>query len=201
MDLVILLPSPPRLTPSEGVTRVRSGVSIVPTPYEGQTALPWWWCLWLLCLWCRVLSVLFLLWNYTGFRCFSPPQQDLAVRLLKELTLCDGLTQIGSCSFKGCISLEKNEIKNKLESICSSVFEGCIGATELIIPKGNLKSIGNGALTGCVKINRVEIPDNVENLGTMVFMKCTGLREVILPKYISKRQVKDCSFSALSWKK
>jgi hypothetical protein len=70
--------------------------------------------------------------------------------------------------------------------ICSSAFEGCIGATQLIIPKGNLKSIGNGAFTGCVKINRVEIPDNVENLGTMVFMKCTGLREVILPQ-LSKR--------------
>ncbi len=37
-------------TPSEGVARVRSGVSIVNTPYEGQTAPPWWWCLWDSCV-------------------------------------------------------------------------------------------------------------------------------------------------------
>ena len=74
--------------------------------------------------------------------------------VLKELKLCDGLRQIGNYSFKGCVALEKIEINSNLESICSSAIEGCIGATELIIPKGNLKSIGNGAFTGCVKINR-----------------------------------------------
>jgi hypothetical protein len=63
--------------------------------------------------------------------------------VLKELKLCDGLRQIGNYSFRGCVSLEKIEINSNLESICSSAFEGCIGATELIIPKGNLKSIGN----------------------------------------------------------
>jgi hypothetical protein len=72
-----------------------------------------------------------------------------------------------------------------LESIGSSAFGGCSGATKLIIPKGNLKSIGNWAFTGCVKINRVD-PDNVENLRMMVFMKCIGLREVILPQYIKE---------------
>jgi len=61
--------------------------------------------------------------------------------VLKELKLCDGLRQIGNSSFKGCVALEKIEINSNLESICSSAFEGCIGATELIIPKGNLKSI------------------------------------------------------------
>jgi hypothetical protein len=55
--------------------------------------------------------------------------------VLKELKLCDGLRQIGNYSFKGCISLEKNEINSKLESIASSAFEDCSGATELIIPK------------------------------------------------------------------
>jgi hypothetical protein len=106
--------------------------------------------------------------------------------VLKQLNLCDGLRQIGNYSLKGCVSLEKIEIHSKLESIGLSAFEGCSGATELIIPKGNLKSIGNGAFTGCVKINRVENPDKVENLGTVVFMKCTGLREVILPQYIKE---------------
>jgi len=61
--------------------------------------------------------------------------------VLKELKLCDGLRQIGNYSFKGCVTLEKIEINSNLESICSSAFEGCIGATELIIPRGNLKSI------------------------------------------------------------
>ena len=60
--------------------------------------------------------------------------------VLKELKLCEGIRQIGNYSFKGCVSLEKIEINSKLESICSSAFEGCIGATELIIPKGTLKS-------------------------------------------------------------
>ncbi len=27
--------------------------------------------------------------------------------VLKELKLCEGLRQIGNCSFKGCVSLEK----------------------------------------------------------------------------------------------
>ncbi len=31
--------------------------------------------------------------------------------VLKELKLCNGLRQIGNYSFKGCVSLEKNEIK------------------------------------------------------------------------------------------
>ncbi len=37
MDLIKSLPPPPRPTPLEEVTRVLSGVSIDPTPYEGQT--------------------------------------------------------------------------------------------------------------------------------------------------------------------
>jgi len=39
MDLIKSLPPPARPTPSEEVTRVRSGVSIDPMPYEGQTAM------------------------------------------------------------------------------------------------------------------------------------------------------------------
>ena len=42
MDLIKTLTPPPRPTPLQEVTRVRSGVSIDPTPYEGQKAPPWW---------------------------------------------------------------------------------------------------------------------------------------------------------------
>jgi hypothetical protein len=45
-----LLPLPPRPTPSEEGRHVRSGVSIDPTLYEGQTAPPWWSYLWDCCV-------------------------------------------------------------------------------------------------------------------------------------------------------
>ncbi len=37
-------------TPSEEVTSVGLGGSIDPMPKEGQTAPPWWWCLWIVVL-------------------------------------------------------------------------------------------------------------------------------------------------------
>jgi hypothetical protein len=36
----------PNPSPSEEVTRVGSGSPTDTTPYEGQMAPPWWWCLW-----------------------------------------------------------------------------------------------------------------------------------------------------------
>ena len=50
MDLIKTLTPPPRPTPSEEVTRVRLGGSIDPSPYEGQTAPPWWSYLWDCCV-------------------------------------------------------------------------------------------------------------------------------------------------------
>ncbi len=120
-------------------------------------------------------------------------------KILQWIKLCDGLREIGNSLFKGCNLLEKIEINTNLESIGSAAFEGCSSATELIIPKRNLKSIGNGAFVACYKINRVEIADNVKKIGNRAFMNCTGLREVILPD-LSKRSALDYSCNALNCK-
>ena len=62
-----------------------------------------------------------------------------------------------------------------------SVFEGCVGVTELNIPQGVLKVI---QCPGCRKIKREDIPENVTSIGAMVFMSCVQLNEVILSQGI-----------------
>jgi hypothetical protein len=97
---------------------------------------------------------------------------------LKNLVQCNHLKEIGYSEFSYCQSLEKPKLNPMLRKIQLSAIECCLGATELIIPKGVLKAIENQAFAKCIKITRVEIPDNVTNIGAMTFLSCVLLREV-----------------------
>lgn len=102
-------------------------------------------------------------------------------RQLETLLLCDNLKEIGISSFSYCTSLKKIELKPNIITINRSAFEGCSGATELIIPEGALKTIGYLAFAKCNKIKGIDIPNNVHTIEPLAFMGCASLRNVILP--------------------
>ena len=85
-------------------------------------------------------------------------------RQLETLLLCDNLKEIGISSFSYCTSLKKIELKPNIITINRSAFEGCSGATELIIPEGALKTIGYLAFAKCNKIKGIDIPNNVHTI-------------------------------------
>jgi len=62
------------------------------------------------------------------------------------------------------MSLDKIKLTPNFRSINLSGFQGCLGATKLIIPRWALKVIGNQEFAKCNKISKkTEIPDNVTN--------------------------------------
>jgi len=126
-------------------------------------------------------------------------------RSLKEITIPETVTKIGSCAFnyssletivipesvtsfgtdifRNCTSLTSVTLPGSMASIPDYMFSGCTALTDITIP-GSVTSIGKYAFstTGLVS---VDIPDSVTSIGTYAFNACAALGEVSLPAGIT----------------
>ena len=75
------------------------------------------------------------------------PQREF----VKEITISEDITSIGSYALYGCSGLTSVTIGNSVTSIGSSAFYGCSDIISIIIP-GNVKSIGNSAFANCSEL-------------------------------------------------
>ena len=87
-------------------------------------------------------------------------------RIIKSVTIPDGVTCIGDEAFKGCSSL-----------------------TSVTIPN-SVKSIGRAAFSGCTAVISVDIPNSVTSIGDQAFSDCSSLTTIKVdvnnPKYDSR---------------
>ena len=87
---------------------------------------------------------------------------------LKNVTLPDTLTNIGTGTFNGCASLEKIDLPAGLTEIGKEAFNGCESLKEAIIPDG-VTEIPSYAFTGCLALEKVELPEGITSIGEYAF--------------------------------
>ncbi|GAB6392853.1 MAG: leucine-rich repeat protein [Treponematales bacterium] len=130
--------------------------------------------------------------------------------MLKEVTLPEGLINIGSYAFYGCASLRSVNFPSTLKKIGDSVFwssgiesvefnEGLEEIGDFVFSNGSssgnnlksvkfpstLRSIGSAAFCG-TKLTEVDLSaTRVSELGAFVFRYCAKLESVKLPKSLT----------------
>ena len=97
---------------------------------------------------------------------------------LKEVTIGEGVTTIGSYTFYDCSGLTSVTIPEGVKTIDDSAFEGCSSLSSLNLPN-SLTSIGSRAFCGCTSLWTVTIPTRVTTIGDEAFYN-THLRSVTI---------------------
>ena len=94
-------------------------------------------------------------WMYS-FSCAAP--WESSKKYITEISLPEGLLNIGSLAFENCINLKK-----------------------LAIPD-SVATIENNAFLGCESLERVDFGDGVQEIQEQAFGMCTALTDVALPE-------------------
>lgn len=125
---------------------------------------------------------------------------------LKDVTIKEGIEEIGENAFFNCSGIEKITLPNSLKKIEKRAFYGA-KITEITIPDGveeipyevfyscdqlqnvnlpaNLKVIGEGVFERCFALNNITIPDGTQKIGKQAFCYC-GLKTISLPNSVTE---------------
>ena len=95
------------------------------------------------------------------------------VRSLTKVTIPKGVSVIKTLTFFGCTGLTEVTISKNVTTIQEGAFNGCTSLTEVIIP-GSTTSIYNTAFGSCLKLNKIIIPDSVISIGDTTFNNDKG---------------------------
>ena len=131
-----------------------------------------------------------------------------------DLTIPDGVTELGNVAFTGCVSLKSVTFPDSLKKIALSCFSDCTGLTEIELPP-NLTEIGAFAFNNCTNLKSVTFPDGLRTIGNAAFA-ATALESVKLPEGLETigqqafcetklttvlipESVTDIGFSAFGW--
>ena len=117
-------------------------------------------------------------WDYEDMPWYAYRDQ------IEEVSVPNGLTNIGGYAFYECHSLTSVTIPDGVTSIGSSAFNSCNSLTSVAIPEG-VTSIGDSAFNSCSSLTSVNIPEGVTSIGICVFQDCTSLTSITIPKGVT----------------
>ncbi len=125
--------------------------------------------------------------------------------LVTDITVPDGITEIGDRAFCGCLSLKSVTIPNGVTSIGEWAFALC-NLTSITIPNSVISigkmafalcrltsitipnsviSIGEGTFSTCSRLTSITIPDSVTEIGASAFSDCSSLTSVTIPNSVT----------------
>ncbi len=99
---------------------------------------------------------------------------------VREITLPDGLLDIGDMAFAGCRSLERVHLPDSVRSVDAFAFALCSALTELTLPDG-IEVLAFSALSGCSSLHTLHLPARLRVICGGALADCTALRELTLP--------------------
>ena len=102
---------------------------------------------------------------------------------LKELTIGNGVTSIGSSAFSECTSLISASIGNSVASIGDYAFKDCSSLAYVALPD-SVTSIGNSAFYGCSSLESVTFSTNLTSIGFTSFEGCSSLTSIFIPSSV-----------------
>ena len=125
---------------------------------------------------------------------------------LKEITIPEGVTVLGSRSIETCIKLKACVIPRgvtvladflfrcdySLEVLCipdtvvtfNSVCQTCVNLARVTIPEG-VSAIGGGAFIRCFSAEIINLPDSIYSLGASAFESCYSLLEIRVSEHVT----------------
>lgn len=113
---------------------------------------------------------------------------------IEKVTISTNVTDIGSNAFYSCISLEEISLPEGLKSISSQAFRNCSNLIEVIFPE-SLTKIGERTFAECSKLKKAELPEGISEIQEGTFDGCRNLKRVMLPdnvKYIRRQAFYGC---------
>lgn len=104
---------------------------------------------------------------------------------IKEISLPNGLLNIGNCAFWYSSQLENVIIPNSVTTIGDYAFVGCNRLTSIDIPDG-VQTIGSNAFSNCYTLSSVTIANSVISIGFRAFQHCSKLSTVTIGSDINQ---------------
>ncbi len=98
---------------------------------------------------------------------------------LTEITIPEGVEELGSGMFAECSELKKVVISDTVTSLGGSAFAECDKLTDVSLGEG-LTVLPGSAFSGCDVIEKVVLPHSIENVEGNVFNECVALKEVTM---------------------
>ena len=98
---------------------------------------------------------------------------------IKEVSLGNSITSIGSYAFNHCSNLTSVMFGNNVTSIGDHAFNSCSALTSVTIPNSVL-SIGDGAFNSA-GLTSIMLGSSVTSIGYSAFYSCTSLTSVTIP--------------------
>ena len=95
-------------------------------------------------------------------------------KLLTELIIPNGVTEIKDRVFEGCSEFISLEIPDSVTRIGTAAFSGCSGLTTIEVPS-NVTSIGDYAFSDCIGLINFVIRNNDARVGRCVIKGCISL--------------------------
>ena len=106
-----------------------------------------------------------------------------------EVTVPEGVTEIGDDAFKGMANLLKVKLPESVRKIGDRAFKGCRQLNEVNFPEG-LAEIGEYAFHRCHCMEEMIFPASMTSVGCYAFLYCDGVRKVVMEGPVSiKRAV------------
>ena len=97
--------------------------------------------------------------------------ENNCIKLIKKITIEDGVNNIGERAFKECTSVTSVEIPSSVTSIGSSAFYKCSSLTSIEIPD-SVTYISGYTFYSCKSLKSITIPDSVTSIGNSAFLGC-----------------------------
>lgn len=105
-----------------------------------------------------------------------------------EVSVEDGITEIGESAFSGWNNIEKVTISTNVTDIGSNAFYSCISLEEIKFARKDLKVFPARRSWNCSNIIEVIFPESLTKIGERTFAECSKLKKAELPEGISEIQ-------------
>lgn len=103
---------------------------------------------------------------------------------LVSVTLPSGMKKIPAHFFHGCSNLSNVSLPEGITEIGDFAFCYCRSLTSIDLPS-TLQRIGAGAFSRCKYLSSIDIPEGVTEIGVMAFKRCERLTSITLPTNIT----------------
>ena len=103
---------------------------------------------------------------------------------IKSVSIEDGVTSIGRCSFENCKNLTSVTIPDSVVNISDYAFFYCTSLTSAIIPN-SVTNISGYAFYYCTNLTSVTMGNSVTNIGQGAFGECTSLTSITIPNSVT----------------